>query len=317
MEDYPIKPLTNDLINDYFHLCLPPPKQLTMRGVFPIGKHLKFLAIVGARNHTLYGNIVCEQLISGLTGYPIVIVSGLAHGIDAIVHTIALAHGLTCVAFPGSGLHESVLYPRKNYHLAKQILDSGGCLISEYDPLQSTAPWIFPMRNRLIAGCAHATLIIESIRQSGSRITARLAIDYNRDVLAVPGPITSELSVGPNELIKQGAIPITTSQDILFALGITPKSENALDNNTNTKSNRTHRFATTPSQSYSTAPSLFELIPITKEHEHILRVLTHPTHKNNLLIHCPNLTAATLDARLSELELMNKIKSVLGVIYKQ
>jgi predicted Rossmann fold nucleotide-binding protein DprA/Smf involved in DNA uptake len=171
------------------------------------------------------------------------------------------------------------------------------------------------MRNRLIAGCAHATLIIESTQRSGSRITARLATDYNRDVLAVPGPITSELSDGPNELIKQGAIPITTSQDILFALGFTPQPVHTPDSTSNRIS--TYQSPPPSAQSYSAAQSLFEFIPITPEHELVLNVLTHPMHKNKLLLCCPTLTPATLDARLSELELMNKIKIVLGVIYKQ
>jgi DNA processing protein len=170
-----------------------------------------------------------KKLIEGLRGYPIVIVSGLAHGIDGIAHTAALDAGLTCIGFPGSGLGEKVLYPRYNLELAKKILISGGCLISEHSENTVGNVWSFPKRNRLLARLSKATLIIEATNESGSRITTRLATEYNRDVLAVPGNIFSKNSEAPNELIKLGATPITSSQDLLEALGFHVTEKAPLD----------------------------------------------------------------------------------------
>lgn len=196
-----------------------PPKKLSVRGVFPnIQKHT-FLTVVGPRKYTNYGEDACRTLIAGLKGYPIVIVSGLAHGIDRISHEAALNTGLLTVAFPGSGLNDKVLYPKTQYQLAMQILESGGALVSEFEPDFPATLWSFVRRNRLMAGLSTATLIIEAQHKSGTRVTARLATEYNRDVLAVPGNIFSKNSEGTNELIRLGATPVTSSQDILEALG--------------------------------------------------------------------------------------------------
>lgn len=196
-----------------------PPKQLYLRGVLP-SYELRWLAVVGSRKHSHYGKDVCEHLIRGLAGYPVVIVSGLALGIDAIAHRTALEVGLPCVAVPGSGLDESVLYPRTHVTLARRIIESGGALLSEFEPMQRAAPWTFPQRNRIMAGMAHATLLIEATERSGTLITARLASDYNRELLAVPGSIFSEHSHGTHQFIKLGATPVTSPSDILNALGI-------------------------------------------------------------------------------------------------
>jgi DNA processing protein len=178
-----------------------------------------YLAVVGSRAHTSYGQDACRKLILGLAGYNITIVSGLALGIDSIAHRAALEAGLPTIAFPGSGLRESAIYPATNLSLAKEILAHGGTLVSEFEPSFKAAPWAFPRRNRLMAGICQALLVIEAEEKSGTLITARLALDYNKDVLAVPGPITSKNSSGTNRLIKEGATPITTSFDILQALG--------------------------------------------------------------------------------------------------
>ncbi len=178
-----------------------------------------FLSIVGSRNHTSYGADVCAKLIAGLAGTDIYIVSGLALGIDSVAHRSAIKAGLRTIAFPGSGLSERALYPATNLSLAKEILSHGGTLVSEFEPDFRATTWSFPRRNRLMAGIAHAILIIEAEDKSGTLITARLALDYNRDVLAVPGPITSSNSLGTNLLIKQGAIPVTSSRDILEIFG--------------------------------------------------------------------------------------------------
>lgn len=195
-----------------------PPKTLYIRGSMP-DPDLTYLAIVGSRNYTSYGKDICEKLIKGLKGYPIVIVSGLALGIDSIAHRTALNVGLKTIAFPGSGLDDKVIYPKTNIFLAKEIIENGGCLISEFEPNFISTLYSFPQRNRLMAGMSKAVLIIEAEEKSGTLITARLALDYNKDVLAVPGSAFSSNSNGTNWLIKQGATPITKSEDILEALG--------------------------------------------------------------------------------------------------
>jgi DNA processing protein len=143
----------------------------------------------------------------------------LAYGIDSIAHKCALDYKLKTIAFPGSGLDESVIYPRTNFNLAVQILESGGTLISEFSNKTEATPWTFPKRNRLMAGISDAVLIIEAGQKSGTMITSRLALDYNRNVFVVPGSIFNSNSVGTNNLIKEGATPITNSTDILWALG--------------------------------------------------------------------------------------------------
>ena len=195
-----------------------PPKELWRIGELPPEDSV-LLTVVGARKHSAYGKEACETLISGLSGYEITIVSGLALGIDTIAHRAAMNAQLRTLAVPGSGLHESVLYPRSNVRLAEEIVSSGGALLSEFSPTTPAAPWTFPKRNRIMAGLAQATLVIEAEQRSGTLITSRLATDYNRDVFAVPGEIFSPLSAGPNMLIALGATPIHESADIIRALG--------------------------------------------------------------------------------------------------
>lgn len=230
VHDFPIQKLGRRQVLDLFGHIPHPPKRLFIRGKVPMGmadscmdagtvRFPVFLTVVGTRRPTPYGIQACRNLIAGLRGFPVVIVSGLALGIDGIAHEAALDAGLATVAFPGSGLGEHVLSPRQHFPLAQRILENGGCLLSEYDEDHPSQKWIFAERNRLMAGMSRATLIVEATNRSGSRITTRLAVDYDRDVLAVPGPIFSELSEGPNDLIRQGAIPVTSADDILEALG--------------------------------------------------------------------------------------------------
>ncbi len=196
-----------------------PPERLYVRGVMPTA-HLKTLAVVGARQFSNYGKDVCDELIAGLSGHPIVIVSGLAIGIDSLAHEAALRAGLKTLAIPGSGLHPDVIYPVAHRELADNILEAGGCLLSEFEPKYEAVPISFPKRNRIMAGLSDATLIIEAETKSGTMITARLATEYNRDVLAVPGSIFSKNSEGPHLLIRMGATPITSADNILEALGL-------------------------------------------------------------------------------------------------
>ena len=196
-----------------------PPKQLYVRGELP-SSDLVWLAVVGSRALTPYGNAVCKHLIEGLRGYPIVIVSGLAYGADAAAHKAALEVGLPTVAVPGSGLGWETLYPRANVALAKEIVKAGGALLSEEKPDTKAADWTFPKRNRIMAGLCKATLIIEAKELSGSLITARLTVEYNRELLVVPGSIFSEESKGTHQFLRLGATAVTSPDDILVALGL-------------------------------------------------------------------------------------------------
>ncbi len=197
-----------------------PPKSLRIVGEIP--KTEKYLAVVGSRKYSEYGKAVCEKLIEGLAGYSITIVSGLALGMDAIAHKAALRAGLPTIAIPGSGLSEKVLYPRTNFFLAKEIIEKGGCLISELPDDYKPYLFDFPKRNRIVAGMCHAVLIVEAELQSGTLITSKLAIEYNRDVFTVPSSIFSKTSEGPHMLLRLGATPITQSLDIVSALGLKP-----------------------------------------------------------------------------------------------
>jgi len=194
------------------------PEKLYIKGKLP-SSETKILCVVGSRKYTQYGKDVCEKLISGLRGYDIVIVSGLALGIDGIAHKSALDAGLKTIAVPGSGLDESVLYPSSHRQLAEKILENGGALISEFEPKFHATPYSFPQRNRIMAGISHAVLVIEAEIKSGTLITSKFATEYNRDVLTVPGSIFSKNSEGPNMLIRLGATPVRSSEDILEALG--------------------------------------------------------------------------------------------------
>ncbi|MDQ5955172.1 MAG: processing protein, partial [Patescibacteria group bacterium] len=167
------------------------PTKLYLRGLLPPPDYT-FICIVGSRRTTQYGERILHKLVSGLAGYPITVVSGLAWGTDANAHKAALDVGLPTVAVLPSGLNDDVLYPSMNRSLAKRILKSGGALVSE-NPLDFKAMLhSFPERNRIAAGMSKATLIVEAGEKSGTLITARLALDYNREVLVVPHELGRE-----------------------------------------------------------------------------------------------------------------------------
>lgn len=199
-----------------------PPKLLYLRGTMPSPDYI-CLCVVGSRATSLYGRRMAQVLISGLARYPVAIISGLALGIDTEAHKTALEVGLPTVAMLPSSCDDASLYPSSNRGLAQQILKSGAALLSE-----NTAPFTpykhsFPERNRVMAGMSKATLIIEASEKSGTLITARLALDYNREVLAIPHELGKETGAGVNRLIREGATLVRNSEDILEALGL--KSE--------------------------------------------------------------------------------------------
>lgn len=196
------------------------PKRLYIRGTLPDPDTYIYVCVVGSRAATAYGRRACQSLIAGLAGRKIAIVSGLALGMDAQAHEAALSAGLPTVAVLPSGLGERALYPATNQPLAHRILERGGALISEYEEDVRPAQWHFPARNRVMAGLCRATLIVEASEKSGTLITARLALDFNREVWCVPHPIGAPQGAGNNRLIREGAMLVRGSDDILDALGI-------------------------------------------------------------------------------------------------
>ncbi len=198
------------------------PEALWVMGSMP-PEGTKLLAVVGSRALSRYGKEACEKLIAGLAGYPISIVSGLALGADACAHKAALAAGLHTIAVPGSGLGDAVIYPRSNLGLAQDILKAGGALISEHEPTHIARSYDFPSRNRIMAGMSDAVLVIEASQRSGTLITARLATEYNRDLLVVPHRIGDPHGFGPHLFARLGAALVTEPAHILEALHITPR----------------------------------------------------------------------------------------------
>jgi DNA processing protein len=199
-----------------------PPKKLWVRGAMPPAGH-KLLTVVGSRAITRYGQEACEKLVTGLAGYPISIVSGLALGVDTCAHKAALAAGLHTLAMPGSGINDGALYPRSNRSFANQIIEKGGGLISEYAPDEPSRIYYFPQRNRLMVGMADAVLLIEAGQKSGTLITARLASEYNRELLCVPHRIGDPHSFGSNLFLRLGATLVTEPLHLLEALKIAPR----------------------------------------------------------------------------------------------
>lgn len=180
------------------------------------------LSIVGTRSMTSYGKQITKQITTDCCGAGITIISGLALGIDGEAHQAALdAEGKT-IAVLGSGVNPENVYPRQHAQLAEEIIRKGGALISESAPGYKAFYFDFPLRNRMIAGLSQATLVIEGAHKSGSLITAHLATEQGKDVLAVPGPINAKQSEGTNALIKNGAIPCLGIDTILETLHLEP-----------------------------------------------------------------------------------------------
>lgn len=260
-----------------------PPKKLYIAGKLP-PEGTVYLAVVGSRKATTYGKDAVRKLIHGLRGYPIAIVSGLAVGIDYLSHVAALEAGLYVVAFPGSGISAKAFFPPTSLKLAEKIIDTGGCIISEYEPDMKAQYYFFPARNRLVAGLSKASLIIEAQEKSGTLITARMALDYNKEVLAVPGPINSDFSKGTNRLIRQGATPITCSEDILEALGFKIDIESKQQN-------------------------LFE--DARPEEKAVMKLLTEPLEKDEL-IRRMKMSTGEANALLSVMEIKELIREEMG-----
>ena len=260
-----------------------PPQALYLRGTLPpAGSTL--LTVVGSRRMSRYAKDACEHLIAGLAGYPISIVSGLALGIDGVAHEAALATGLQTIAVPGSGLSDEVLYPRAHVRLAHTILEKGGALLSEFEPEWKPRPESFPQRNRIMAGMSQATLVIEAGLQSGTLITARLASEYNRELLVVPHSIFADGGAGGHLFMKIGATPVRSADDILEALGI---------------------------EKTGTA----QQVQLTDEEQKVINILSEPMARDELL-RALRIPTASANVLLASMELRGLISERMGEIRK-
>ncbi len=192
--------------------CHDAPITLYKKGNFDLNSS-KIVAIVGTRNITSYGRALCDNLISSFKGKDILVVSGLAYGVDVYVHELCMKNGIPTVGVLGHGM--DIMYPAAHRGVAQDMLENGG-LISEFLPDTRADKIHFPMRNRIIAGLADATIVVESGARGGSLITAEMANGYNRDVFAFPGSVFEEFSKGCNQLIKQNkAMLINSGEEFL------------------------------------------------------------------------------------------------------
>src|SRR3989344_4162870 len=214
-EDYP-KPLLQ--IYD-------PPTVLYYKGEIK-PQDEKAIGVVGTRKMTGYGKLVTNQFTASLVSAGFTIVSGLARGVDSEAHWTSLRNKGRTIAVLGGGLNQ--VYPPENINLANQIIDGKGAIISEFPLNHPSLPGNFPSRNRIISGLSKAILVTEAAADSGSLITARVALEQGRDVFAIPGPVTSALSRGPADLIKEGARLVFEPQEILDELGVEQGISNGL-----------------------------------------------------------------------------------------
>jgi DNA processing protein len=287
-EDFPIYELTKKQFPKQLLEIPQPPLKLFLRGELP-GPNTKLLCVVGSRKYTHYGKEVCEKLIAGLRGYDVAIVSGLAIGIDGIAHEAAVANGLKTITVPGSGLDVSALHPVAHIGLLKKILDHGGCALSEFESDFKATRYSFVQRNRIMAGLSCAVLIIEADKKSGTMITARMATDYNKDVLTVPGNIFSQTSQGPHLLIRLGATPITNTEELLLALNL--KTEDSTPKNME-----------------------LEYTECSAEEKMVIKMLREPMPKDELL-RSLDMPVAQANAVLSVMELKGLILEKLGEVH--
>lgn len=259
-----------------------PPAALFWRGSTLSKK--PWIAVVGTRKMSAYGKRACMQIVSELVQAGADIVSGMALGIDACAHQAALDADGQTVAILAGGLDQASLYPQANQPLAERILLSGGALLSEFPPGTKNLRHHFPQRNRLIATLAQAVVVVEAGLESGSVLTAKLALDENRDVFAVPGPIMNPGSFGVHELLRQGAQICTSGNDVLA-------------------NSRVEVKISIPER------------PLTDDERHILDMCRTPAHIDEL-VRLLQSSPAVIGATCTTLEMMDAIAETEGQTYQ-
>lgn len=246
------------------------------------------IGVVGTRKMTGYGKLATEQFTRGLVGSGLTIVSGLARGIDSQAHLTAVSENGRTIAVLGGGLNN--IFPPENKSLAAKIASDFGAVISEFPPNYPSLPGNFPARNRIISGLSLAVVVIEAAQDSGSLITARLALEQGREVFAVPGPITSDLSKGPINLIKDGARVVFSPEEILEELGISNRSY---------KSDMTNRSD----------------LNLSEEEKQVLAVLENENRHIDEIGRQLNFPAPKISALLLKMEISGLVQSMGAGIY--
>lgn len=265
-----------------------PPPTLYVRGDCPLGGERNF-AVVGSRRCTRDGQRAARDIAETLAREDVTIVSGMAHGVDTAAHEGALIGMGRTIAVLGCGA--DVIYPKENEALYRRILDGGGAVISEYTPGTTPLPGNFPARNRIISGLCAGVLIVEGAEKSGAMITVNDAVGQNRDVFAVPGSIYSPLSVAPNRLIVEGAIPVLSGWDIL----------------------EHYRWASRPDARESAPRNKIALDP---EDDQIIGPLLEQELSFDELVNLVDFPISKLNARLTMLELRGVVVKLPGGLYR-
>jgi DNA processing protein len=278
-----------------------PPLVLYLRGNAEV-VNKPGIAVIGTRHPTPYGVGMAERLACDLAARGLVIFSGMARGIDSAAHRGALNGRGHTVAIWGTGIDE--VYPKENKKIADQIIASDGAILTEFPLGTFPAPQNFPIRNRLISGIAIAVLVIEAGEYSGTRVTARCALEQGRDVFAVPGNVTNKMSWGPNTLIKQGAALVATWEDVWEELSADT------------------RLALTPAEPAASnepaSASLFQGAELSPQEKRVLGLLKsdESTHLDQLVGRlCAHLSSSEIFAALFELELSGRVKALPGKYY--
>jgi len=267
------------------------PLVIYTRGTFDWTKKAPLIAIVGSRKHSAYGVQVAEKLAADLTHAGLVVVSGMAFGIDSVAHKSALTAGGETIAVLGSGIDDPMISPVSHFGLARNIMQNGA-LLSEYAPGTQAHQGSFPMRDRIIAGLTLGTIVIEAPEKSGSLITATCALEYNREVFAVPGSIFSPYSIGTNTLIKRGAKLVIGVEDILEEL----REEMFLRREANN-------------------PLFSDTAGLTDDEKLILYKLGHEPLHIDKIIKATKLETAKVSSLLSILEIKGLAKNIGGMHY--
>jgi DNA processing protein len=272
--------------------CYDSPTLLFYKGTADLNAK-KIIAIVGTRTHTEYSKKITDKLIEELSSQNVLIVSGMAYGVDAIAHKAAVKNNLPTVGVLGHGLDQ--IYPAEHSNLAKEMLKHGGGLLTEFRSKTKPDKHNFPTRNRIVAGMSDATIVIESGIKGGSMVTAELANGYNKDVFAFPGKVTDSKSAGCNYLIKSNkAMLLTDAQELIEIMGWEEKKQK-------TKS--------------KTQKEIF--IELSKDEKIIIDILNEKetVHIDEINLRS-GLTSSAIAAAILNLELQNVVNGLPGKIYK-
>lgn len=258
-----------------------PPYLLYVRGTLEPA-HKQCFGVVGTRAISEYGKRVTPHITLDIARAGFTIVSGLAAGVDTLAHKTAIEAGTPTIAVLGCGIDDATVFPAQNINLARKIVEKGGAVISEYAPGAHATKFSFPQRNRIVSGLSQGVLVVEADEQSGAIITAKCALDQNRDVFAIPGSIFSKTSIGTNDIIKTGAKLVTSANDILEEYQMVVNSKQ----------------------------QVLSIKPENENEEKILSALTDEPITANDLVRVTGLEPSVVNSTIMIMELNKKIKDI-------